>query len=397
MRELGPARERADTHSPKSADPIPGKRTLTEGLIQYQAAPGQSDAPAAQVQQTAAAGVSGAGGPLPHRATIQSLFGRHDVSGITAHTDASARDASGALGAEAYATGRNVAFASASPSLHTAAHEAAHVIQQASGVQLKAGVGQVGDAYERHADAVADHVVQGKSAEPLLDAFAGAGAARGGAVQFVKKGFAVYGTNGQPSPGEAEHYKNAEQRKSYVLKVEGGNVSYATVTEGDEERNNWSGAARVQYVFTPGGTFYGQYYGPGVEEGSHDFHTRYTAGANVTCGGWMDVSGHALTKIGNDSGHYKPEKEGMYKMLTVLGLPDLPIVYVTPENTRESHTAAEFLATHKEGYDTAEAENQKLKKFQISSLSFDKFGSSKGGGTSGDKDKKPGGKYDNLF
>jgi len=48
------------------------------------------------------------------------------------------------------------------------AHEAAHVIQQRGGVQLKGGVGEAGDAYERQADEVADRVVQGESAEELL-------------------------------------------------------------------------------------------------------------------------------------------------------------------------------------------------------------------------------------
>ena len=76
------------------------------------------------------------------------------------------------MGAEAYATGDKVAFAHA-PSLHTAAHEAAHVVQQRGGVQLKGGVGAAGDAYEVHADQVADAVVQGKSAEGLLSKYAG--------------------------------------------------------------------------------------------------------------------------------------------------------------------------------------------------------------------------------
>jgi hypothetical protein len=48
-------------------------------------------------------------------------------------------------------------------------------------VQLSSGVGQAGDAYERHADAVADLVVQGKSAAGLLDEMAGGGG--GAAVQ----------------------------------------------------------------------------------------------------------------------------------------------------------------------------------------------------------------------
>ncbi len=71
------------------------------------------------------------------------------------------------MGASAYATGNQVAFAG-QPDLHTAAHEAAHFVQQRQGVQLYGGVGVVGDVYERQADAVADAVVAGKSAAGLL-------------------------------------------------------------------------------------------------------------------------------------------------------------------------------------------------------------------------------------
>src|SRR5262249_54841070 len=80
-----------------------------------------------------------------------------------------------------YATGRDVAFAGA-PDLHTAAHEAAHVVQQRGTVQLKGGIGEAGDSYERHADAVADRVVQGAPAGDLLDQVASprAGASAGG-------------------------------------------------------------------------------------------------------------------------------------------------------------------------------------------------------------------------
>jgi hypothetical protein len=85
------------------------------------------------------------------------------------------------MGAEAFATGHHVAFAGA-PGLHTAAHEAAHVVQQAAGVHLAGGVGQAGDAYERHADAVADRVVRGESAEALLDDMVGRGGAGGPAA-----------------------------------------------------------------------------------------------------------------------------------------------------------------------------------------------------------------------
>jgi hypothetical protein len=104
----------------------------------------------AAVQETAAAGVAGAGIDLPHREQIQAAFGPHDVSHVRAHVGGDAAQAAGAIGAKAYATGNDVAFADA-PDLHTAAHEAAHVVQQRQGVHLKGGVGQEGDAYEQQA------------------------------------------------------------------------------------------------------------------------------------------------------------------------------------------------------------------------------------------------------
>jgi len=127
-----------------------------------------------QAGAIASAGVAGAGGALPHGEAVQSSFGRHDVGSIQAHVGGAAAKASASLGAEAFATGDHVAFSSR-PDLHTAAHEAAHVVQQRSGVQLLGGVGRAGDRYERHADAVADKVVSGQSAEGLLNAFAGSG------------------------------------------------------------------------------------------------------------------------------------------------------------------------------------------------------------------------------
>ncbi len=119
-------------------------------------------------------GVRGAGAVLPHVAEIQTAFGHHDVSGIKASVGGNAQSAAAAIGAKAYAIGDAIAFASA-PDLHTAAHEAAHVIQQRGGVKVAGGVGQTGDVYEQHADAVADLVVRGQSAEALLDQHVGGG------------------------------------------------------------------------------------------------------------------------------------------------------------------------------------------------------------------------------
>ncbi len=139
-----------------------------------------ADGPSEEVVQAAAArGIAGSGGPLPHGDRIQESFGRHDVSGVKAHTGPDATAAAKDMGARAYATGTDVAFAG-TPDLHTAAHEAAHVVQQRHGVSLKGEVGRAGDKYEQHADAVADAVVRGESAEPLLDAFVGSGSGAGG-------------------------------------------------------------------------------------------------------------------------------------------------------------------------------------------------------------------------
>jgi len=144
---------------------------------------GQDD----QTMQAAAShGLSGAGGPLPHGDAIQKSFGKHDVGQVQAHTDGPAAEGASAMGAEAFATGSEVAFSGA-PSLHTAAHEAAHVVQQQAGVQLKRDDGAEGGAYEQHADAVADRVVRGESAEALLDQVA-PGGARGGAGKSAPGG-----------------------------------------------------------------------------------------------------------------------------------------------------------------------------------------------------------------
>jgi len=132
------------------------------------------------VHRVAAAGVSGTGGQLPHLERIQNAFGPdHDVSGIKAHVGGAAGEATAQIGALAYATGNNVAFAG-EPDVHTAAHEAAHVVQQRGGVQLPGGVGAAEDAHEVHAAAVADRVVRGESAAEWLTPYRGGEATTGG-------------------------------------------------------------------------------------------------------------------------------------------------------------------------------------------------------------------------
>jgi hypothetical protein len=121
--------------------------------------------------QTAMRGTSDTGGSLPHHDLIQRSFGMHDVSGIRVHTGPRAAEACHALDARAYALGDNIALAEAT--LFNAAHEAAHVVQhRADRGSAVAGnaVGETGDVYERHADAVAEAVVGDRSAQQLLDA-----------------------------------------------------------------------------------------------------------------------------------------------------------------------------------------------------------------------------------
>ncbi|NUQ77770.1 MAG: DUF4157 domain-containing protein [Polyangiaceae bacterium] len=151
------------------------------------AGPAQGEG-AAFIKEAAARGIRGSGGPLPHGDAIQRAFGHHDISGVRAHVGSEAAEASMDMGAAAFATGNHVAFAG-TPDLYTAAHEAAHVVQQQGevGVHLKGGVGEVGDPYERHADAVADRVASGLSAESLLDQYAGPSTKTSGGLPTVQR------------------------------------------------------------------------------------------------------------------------------------------------------------------------------------------------------------------
>ncbi len=174
--------------SASATSATPGKQTLVERThpaVQQRAAPAEAGAgDESAIHAAAARGVATPASPLPHGATIQHLFGRHDISGVKAHVGGPAAASARAMGADAYATGDHVVLGDKGSDLFTVAHEAAHVVQQRGGVQLRGGVGAVGDHYERHADEVASHVVQGKSAEALLDRYAGGGhGAAAGPVQ----------------------------------------------------------------------------------------------------------------------------------------------------------------------------------------------------------------------
>jgi len=133
------------------------------------ASAGAPGAGAGGIRRLAGEGVATAADALPGLERIQAAFGRHDVSGLRVQVGGAAGAAAERMGARAYALGDRIAFRRP-PDLRLAAHEAAHVIQQRQGIHLVDGVGRPGDPYERHADAVAQRVVGGQSAEDLLDA-----------------------------------------------------------------------------------------------------------------------------------------------------------------------------------------------------------------------------------
>jgi hypothetical protein len=157
------SRSAAGKHAISRTPPRSGIEVVDRGRMPaVQAKGGFHGEDPGDIQRIAAWGVTGVGTALPYLDQIQSCFGDYDMSGISAHIGGAAAQASQDMGAYAYTTRNHVAFYE-SPDLFTAAHEAAHVVQQSLGVQVAGGVGQAGDRYERQADAVAERVVRGQS------------------------------------------------------------------------------------------------------------------------------------------------------------------------------------------------------------------------------------------
>jgi hypothetical protein len=198
MAERTGRQSRAETSHQTAAiqESSPGKRTRVEQLAAVQldgpaAAQGRDEA---SVHAAAGRGIATPSAPLPHGDFIQRAFGRHDISSAQAHTGGDAAASARDMGADAYATGNHVVLGDKGGDLFTVAHEAAHVVQQRGGVQLHGGVGAEGDVYERNADEVAAHVVQGKSAERLLDTFAGSGSSSAPAGRATQRKVHIGGT-----------------------------------------------------------------------------------------------------------------------------------------------------------------------------------------------------------
>lgn len=150
------------------------------------ATPGVRDfAPAADLPQApslAREGVENATGGLPFGDTLQRAFGPHDLTDIRSQVGGPAATAARALRARAFATGGAVAFGE-TPTLRTAAHEAAHVIQQRAGATRTLPSESSQAALETEADAVAEAVTSGRSAAPLMAKYSPASRVHSDAVQ----------------------------------------------------------------------------------------------------------------------------------------------------------------------------------------------------------------------
>jgi hypothetical protein len=197
----------------------PGKSSLTERFeLQLMGGQPANAGSPDTLHRSAADGVAVASQPLPYLATLQPLFGRHDLSSVRAEVGGAAATAADEVGAVgAYAYGDRVAFAK-SPDLRTVAHEAAHVIQQRIGVTgLDAGIGRGGDRWEQHADAVADAVVAGQSAEPLLDQL-GANANATAVAPAVQRDAPKTKANTIPSSMTAYQYLAADNYLEQTLR-----------------------------------------------------------------------------------------------------------------------------------------------------------------------------------
>lgn len=169
-------------------------------------------------------GLAGPTRSLPHLERIQSAFGQaHDLSSIRVHTNPAAEQATRKFSALAFTLGREIAFRG-EPTVHLAAHEAAHAVQQRSGVRFAAGVEST-DAWERHADAVADRVVQGRSAVDLLASFVGVGSERT-RVQFQKASKVGTQSSSQKGPDLGELAKWPDDaRRAWATLDDGQRIS----------------------------------------------------------------------------------------------------------------------------------------------------------------------------
>ena len=149
----------------------PNQAAVPNGSHRGASATSKSSGPA-HIHTLADHAMQGSPQRFPYAEDIQKSFGHHSIRHFQAFTDSAAKKHTKSAGAEAMTRGHRTSFAG-TPSLHTAAHEAAHGKQwELENVSVPGNVGAAGDKYEKMADEVAERVVQRKSAVDLLDAMA---------------------------------------------------------------------------------------------------------------------------------------------------------------------------------------------------------------------------------
>jgi hypothetical protein len=180
----------------------------------------QTTRPADVAQQ----GFSGSAQEIPHRAAMEQSFGMN-FGGVKAYTDAPALKANEQLGANAYASGNQVAFSSSNPSQSLVAHELTHVVQHTGGKpgaepSRKASDGSDGGidtSGEAQANAVESAVAAGKPASSVM------GSVHGGGGVARKQGPALNEEGSKFGMGLTFSKEGLE--KSYQYKIWDGDAS----------------------------------------------------------------------------------------------------------------------------------------------------------------------------
>lgn len=198
----------------------PSRSERVSSRYRSRLAPRKTGSPVSHLHDVASGGVAGAGSSLPYLGQIQRAFGRHKVDSVTSHQDRQAQQANRSLGVKAYARGEQIAFQH-SPSLEDAAHEAAHVVQQRSDRVAGGQVSGSADRHEQHADRVAQAVVQGRSAEALLNQYPAASAKTEPAVQ-ARGGVIIDAPEGEtlpPHPGAEGEKPFSTQEREWIDQI----------------------------------------------------------------------------------------------------------------------------------------------------------------------------------
>jgi hypothetical protein len=170
---MGHERERARREvdgEPTTAAAAAGRRSRVEASYPTLARKLGPTAGEPSIDDVATAAVERKGGGAPVDAGVASTVGAHlghDFSAVRVHGDPLAREASAAMGAQAFAYGSDVFLGpgASGTDLGLMAHELTHVAQQGAagrrGAQAKVEVGAADTPAEREADQVAAAVTGG--------------------------------------------------------------------------------------------------------------------------------------------------------------------------------------------------------------------------------------------